>query len=121
MKIIGVKKIEILNDNDLEKISSGKEYISTENKYSNILNFYLNLIPGVSKKHIKVKYDLKEWQSKSDTEKYREILQTAEMNDMSWKELNTEEKWGVASIPIAIGVVGGGVGLLSLMRWITSR
>ena len=77
------------------------------------------MVPGVSKNHVRVKYELSDWQSKSKTEKYRNITQSAEINDMKWKELSKSEKWSVVSLPVAGALTVGGVALFSFMRWVT--
>ena len=79
------------------------------------------MVPGVSKKHVRVKYNLLDWKSKSDTEKFRNIVQKAELNDMKWSELSGNEKWGVVSVPIVAGLVVGGMSLTTFMRWFLSR
>ena len=109
----------ILDEKLLENITAGTEIVSSENKVSNVINFYLNLLPGVSKKHIRVKYEFSNWESKSDNEKYRNVIQKAEINDMKWKELSRSEKYGVISAPLATLLTIGGVSLFSFMRWIT--
>ncbi len=85
-----------LNDSVLNRVSGGDEVVSSSNKVSNIMNYYLNLIPFVSKKHVRITYNAGDWQGKdTDKTRSRNIKQKIELNEMKWKELSGPEKTGV--------------------------
>ena len=110
-----------LDDNALEYISAGREVVSSDYRFRNAANFYLNLVPGFHRKHYKLVSDVPEWPDECAGKRERNIKQTLEETNMSWKVLSKSEKLGVCFPGIFTGCMAAGVGVCSLARWIKTK
>jgi len=111
-----------LDDSILSRISGGDEVISSSNKVSNIINYYLNLIPFVSKNHVRITYNAEDWQGKdTDKTRSRNIKQKVEFNEMKWKELSGLEKTGVICPVAGAAFLGTSLAGCTLFRVIKTR
>lgn len=115
-----MKTYSILSEDVLKYVSAGATEVSSETRAKNVINFYLNLVPGVHKKHYKITYDKSEWSDENG--KYtRNITQTVEESDMSWKVLSKSEKLGVCLPELFAGFTALGIGACGLARWAKTK
>ncbi len=116
-------KLNMLNDIQLSKISGGQEYISDENAMRNALNYYIDLLPFTSRKHVRIKYNIDNWTQDFDNENLfkRNMTQTYEINDMKWSALSNAEKRRVIIPVVGVGFIAGCTGLSTLVRYLSNR
>lgn len=115
--------LNILNDAQLSKVSGGQEYVSDENALRNVLNYYIDLLPFTSRKHIRIKYNADNWTRDSDNENLfkRNITQIYEINDMKWNALSKTEKRQVIIPVVGVGFIAGFTGLSTLVRYLSNH
>lgn len=113
----------ILNNNHLDKISGGEEYISEEYASRNALNYYINLLPSVSREHYRIRYEIDEWTQENCNENSykRNLTQTMEISDMKWSVLSSAEKRRVIFPAIGVGFIAGCVGIRSVVRLVSNK
>lgn len=116
-------KLNMLDDIQLSKISGGQEYVSDENAMRNVLNYYIDLLPFTSRKHVRIKYSVDNWTRDYDNENLfkRNMTQTYEINDMKWNVLSNAEKRQVIIPVIGVGFIAGCTGINALIRYLSNR
>lgn len=116
-------KLNMLDNIQLSKISGGQEYISDENTLRNVLNYYIDLLPFTSRKHVRIKYNVDNWTQDSDNENLfkRNITQIYEINDMKWNALSKTEKRQVIIPVVGVGFIAGCTGIKTLVRYLSNR
>lgn len=113
-----ITALQALNDDQLLRVFGGEEYLSSEHRLSNAINYYINLIPTVSRNHVRVTYNPGEWTTEEGKKAVfkRNITQTVEESDMQWSALSGSEKVYVA-MPVAFGAfVSGCIALRAIAR-----
>lgn len=115
--------LKVINDMQLSKISGGQEYISDENTLSNVINYYIDLLPFTSRSHVKIKYNADNFTCDPNNKNLftRNISQTVELSDMKWKNLSNAERFGVLLPVIGAGFITGCTGITTLIRYLSRR
>lgn len=124
-RVIEINGKMILNEAELSRISGGN--LTNANPCDcttiNVKNYYLNWLPCVDRKHIKVTASSAGWNDvpgKPNT-KESNVRYEAVCSDMKWKNLSGKEKF-VAAVPVAgLAFVAAGVLVPAALRYVKKR
>ena len=113
----------ILNENVLNKVSGGDKVVkSSAERFCNVRNFYLNLLPGVHKKHYKVTFTYKDWEEGIDDSHHkRVIIEDLEETEACWKSLSKSERFYALSPFLTVAATGTALAVCQLGRWLNSK
>lgn len=121
--MIAINDKIILNEKELSMISGGTPRKTGDYTAVNVANYYLSLLPFVSKDHIEITESSSGWQDVlgNPDAKRNVITREAVRSDMKWRNLSSKEKRCVAIPAIGAVFVTAGVLVPAAYRYIKKR
>lgn len=121
--MIAINDKIILNEKELSMISGGTPRKTGDYTAVNVANYYLSLLPFVSKDHIEITESSSGWQDVPGNPdvKRNVITREAVRSDMKWRNLSSKEKRYVAIPAIGAVFVTAGVLVPAAYRYIKKR